>query len=235
MRQQGVTLIELLVVIGIIMALLALSAPPFMSWLARQRIEDKAVQIYTDLKWAQQEAVRQGEYGVEETVDAMNRRITTLLKRKVYFVFDSATGGYKILRWQDEDANGVAGSGEFAPDFDNDGSTDAPMKEIDDISPASIGILSSIDKVACSNNNKSGNAAIVNVSKCPDIVGDGGANLMTSNDSCIVFNSKGFYEGADNASIYITDGSRYAYGISINVTGIIKLCRWNGSQWVRLR
>jgi prepilin-type N-terminal cleavage/methylation domain-containing protein len=56
--RRGFTMIELMVVVALVAILLAVAAPSFVSYLARQRVEGVASELGTDLQFARSEAVQ---------------------------------------------------------------------------------------------------------------------------------------------------------------------------------
>ncbi|RMG04805.1 MAG: prepilin-type N-terminal cleavage/methylation domain-containing protein, partial [Nitrospirae bacterium] len=114
MNHRGVTLIELIVVLAIAGILLGLAAPPFFSWLGESRLENNALQLYSDLKWAQSVAQEQGEVGISQQANA-GFTTAQALKRRVFIAIEPDDGGYRIYRWQDEDSDGLYDPGEFDP------------------------------------------------------------------------------------------------------------------------
>lgn len=55
---KGFTLIEMLIIVAVIGILAAISAPSFLAWLNRKKVEDSLVQVQGALKVAQREAIR---------------------------------------------------------------------------------------------------------------------------------------------------------------------------------
>jgi len=224
-KQKGITVVEIVVVIAIIALLLGFGTPAFFSWLGQQKVENIAIQLYTDIKWAQSEAQKQGSYGLDNT----DLTDVKTLKRKVFVDLNTTNSSYSIWRWQDDDEDGVADNGEFSPDFGYQVNSDGALKTVTDMKGVKFDLLSGINKIACSNNAGTPSGAIVNINDCPNTT----TNLS---GKCIIFNSIGFYEGADNAAIYLSNG-KHAYAISLNVTGTLQLCRWDedAGEWKRLR
>ncbi len=59
-RPLGLTLIELMIGLGILAVLTSLAAPPFASWLARNRLKAAAATLVADLGEARHESTRRG-------------------------------------------------------------------------------------------------------------------------------------------------------------------------------
>ncbi len=216
MNRRGITLVELLIVLAIVGILLGLSAPPFFEWVGESQLENRALQLYSDLKWAQSVAQDQGDVGINNQVIG-GILTATPLKRRVFVAIDTDDGGYRIYRWQDENADGVYNPGEFDPEFEN--TTDAPIRQYESLSPAVPGRLSQVDDAACSSGTTNSSGAFVSINNCPTVSG-----VFSGSDVCIRFNSKGFYEGGNNAAIYLKSGE-HQYALAINITGTIRLCQ----------
>jgi len=235
MKNRGFSLVELLVVIAILITLLALALPPFIKWVHRQKVENEAVQLYTDLKYAQTEALRQGEIGIQENTvtlaDGGTEVQAAIRERKIYVAFNTQNNSYRIFRWQDNNQNGYPDAvGEFSPDFGVNVNEDRPIKNVS-FNIVTYGVDPSVTSSACGNNGGRPANPITpwDSLSCPQTT-----NVFSNNDRCIRFNSKGFFEGFANSVIYLTDGS-YSYAIRIALTGTISLCKWTGNGWKRLR
>lgn len=221
MNKKGVTLIELIVVLAIVGILLGLAAPPFFTWLGESRLENNALQLYSDLKWAQSLAQEQGEVGIlQQASTGMNT--AQPMKRRVFIAIEPDDGGYRIYRWQDEDWDGLYDPGEFDPNFNN--TSDGPLKQYQSLSHATPGRVDftggpKVDDAACSSGDTSTTDAFVNINNCPEVAG-----VFNSSEYCIRFNSNGFYEGPNNAAIYLKNG-KHQYALTINLTGTLHLCQ----------
>lgn len=213
-NKKGLTLIELLVTLAIIGILLSLGGPELYNWYSRSKLENQALQLYGDIRWAESIAMEQGEVGINIVNDPTNPAVinANTLKRRVFVALDPGAGTYRIFRWQDENSNGVYDSGEFDPDFKN--TSDNPIKSRTSIHFGRNGL---IDDAACSGNETGSNQPIVNINPCP------AGSVFDDTEYCLRFNAKGFNEGLANAAIYISNDN-YSYAIRINLTGTVELC-----------
>ncbi len=226
-KGNGFTLVELLVVISAGILLMALATPPFLSWMTRQKVEERTNKFFTDLKFARMEAERQGAIGIMP--DAVNPALIDTSERRIYVALNISNNEYRIYRWQDENMNGVPETNEFAPDFNNP-NNDGVLRE-GKLNAVEFSRPEGINKSPCSNNTSSSTGPIVNINNCPAI-----PNVFTSEEYCIRFDSNGFYEGMNNAKIFLYRNG-VTYGIALNITGALQMCRWdeNDSEWKRIR
>jgi len=229
MRNRGFTLTELLVVMAIAVIVAFLASPPLFTWMTRQRVEQVATRFLSDLKYARRIAEVQGAIGIKPTVTTPAEVNTPI--RKIYVALNVDENEYRIYRWQDEDMDGVPEAGEFSPDFDNP-DDDGVLRE-GDLAGIEFGRPGDLDKSPCTNSDSSSSDPIVNITPCPSVNG-----VFNDGEYCIRFNSQGFYEGMDNAKIFLyRKASRLgqkmyeAYGIAINLTGAMQLCRWDCHDW----
>jgi len=230
MRNSGFTLTELLVVMAIVIIIAFLASPPFYTWLTRQKVERVAVQFFSDLKDARRIAEVQGAVGIGPD-DPSTPSLVETPARRIFVALNRGEHEYRIYRWQDEDMDGVPEAGEFSPDFDNPDDDDE-LKE-GGLAGVEFGRPDDLDKSPCTNSDSSSSDPIVNVNPCPSVNG-----VFNDGEYCIRFNSQGFYEGMDNAKIFLyRKASRLgqkmyeAYGIAINLTGAMQLCRWDCHDW----
>jgi prepilin-type N-terminal cleavage/methylation domain-containing protein len=234
MQRRGFTLVELLVVtaIGFIIALLA--SPPLFTWMTRQKVEQSGIQFLSDLKYARREAEIQGAVGIMPQDPVNNPTIIDTPIRRIYVALNTQENEYRIYRWQDEDMDGVPETGEFAPDFDNP-NNDGVLRE-GELSGVEFARPTDLNKSPCTNNDSESTDPIVNINSCPVVDG-----VFADGEYCIRFNAQGFYEGMDNAKIFLfREASRLgekmyeAYGIALNLTGALQMCRWNCDDWNEL-
>ena len=230
MRDSGFTLTELLVVMAIVIIIAFLASPPFYTWLTRQRVEQVALQFFSDLKYARRTAEVQGAQGIEPENPASPTLVDTPTRR-IYVALNKNYNEYRIYRWQDENMNGVPEVNEFSPDFDNP--NDDGVLRGEDLAGIEFGRPADLKKSPCTNGDSNSSGPIVNVSSCPPVDG-----VFSNDEYCIRFDSQGFYEGMDNAKIFLyRKASRLgqemyeAYGIALNLTGAMELCRWDCHDW----
>jgi prepilin-type N-terminal cleavage/methylation domain-containing protein len=210
---KGITLIELMVVLSIIAILSALAVPPFMDFLSKGKVEDEAGRLFENIKWAQIEAEKQGDVAMVAGV---------LRRRRIYVAIDENNRRYSVWRWQDTNGNGVTEAGEFDREFDTVNPVDEPIRS-ENLSKTKIGFGSTVNKKACNNENGTPSSGLINLLNCPDVI--------CSGCKCIRFDGKGFNDGLNNASIYLTN-DRYTSAIIIGVAGTLNMCNWNGTQWI---
>jgi type IV fimbrial biogenesis protein FimT len=115
---QGLTLVELLTVIAIVVVLLALAVPSFVSFIARQRVNSITNELVHDMQYARSEAMQR--------------------KQKVYLIFGTALSGqacYLIYISSDPNpsCNVCGGAGPCQLTY--------PLKEV--VVPSSIGFATS--------------------------------------------------------------------------------------------
>jgi len=212
-RESGITLIELLIVLSIGTILIVLTVSGLFSVvLTENRLKSGLFTLYSDIIFAQTEAIKQGAYNISNGV---------LIKRKVFITF-TGNNSYSIWRWEDIDGDNVAEAGEFDPDMA--GGPDAPVKTVTlgTQSQISFGIPGYVTAGACDNGNLP-----------PQAVTYPAVNLPVCNNCpTIELDANGF---ADSAGvIYLTNGSgSVTYAMSGNRAGIFTLCRWNSNtgQW----
>lgn len=213
---RGISLIELVVVISIVGILAVLGLPPFMEFVSKGRVENEIGMLYENIKWAQTEAEKQGDVAMVNG---------NLCRRRIFVTIDRNSETYSIWRWQDNNQNGIPEATEFDKDFDTLNPADEPVRR-EALSKTTIGFDSSVDKKACNNGNGAPSDGIVNLVDCPNVICNG--------CQCIRFDGKGFIEGLNGGSIYLTNG-KYTAAISLGVAGVIEMCKWNGSQWVSMQ
>ena len=208
-NRSGMTLIELVVVIGIIAVLLGLSTGPFLQWLKKGKVEDRASSLHETIKWAQIKAQKLGE------VDVVNG---VFKKQRIYMAVNQTSNSYKVVQWVDANNDNLKTDDEFTN-----------LQE-GFLTEARFGYLASVNKKACSNTAGAPADSVNNFTAtvCPAIP-------RFTNFRCARFDGKGFMtESMQNASLYITN-SVDSYAISLNPAGITTLCRWDGSSWQFIR
>jgi prepilin-type N-terminal cleavage/methylation domain-containing protein len=213
MRTNGFSLIELLVVTAI-GALLSLLAVPAFFEIFAPRLKSSAHNLAEDLRFAQNEAVRQGD---------ANPRGGSFRERKVFVVFDIADNSYSIWRWEDSNGNNVRDAGEFNPDLGGNGGGDGPVRTGSLDSRVYFRILPGVTRSACAG---SGPAPGNPVSFPTD------PNPPCNGNPCIRFNGRGFIEGLNGAAYLSNENDSYA--VSANRAGLFSFCRWDkdASKWV---
>lgn len=207
---RGFTLIEILVAIGIMAVIMGIAAGPFVSWYKRSRLEDKASTMHETFKFAQTQAMKLGEN------DMVGGK---LVRQRIYIAANEDEGKYRVIRWKDQNADGVKSADEFT------------LLQEESLAPARFGKVATVDKKACSNTSGAPASNIVNLTatNCP-----GGIDLFPGYQ-CARFDGKGFFsESMKNAAIYLTNGID-SYAVSLNPAGVMTLCRWNGVEWQYVR
>jgi prepilin-type N-terminal cleavage/methylation domain-containing protein len=205
-KKKGFTLIELLVVMTIGAVLVILAVPAFLATFA-PRLKSSAQNLAEDLRFAQNEAVRQGDAGPGGG---------SFEARKVFFVFDTENNRYSIWRWEDANGNNLREAGEFNPDLGGDAGGDRPVRTASLDSGVYFRIHSGVTRSACSG---SGPAPGSPVSFPPD------PNPPCSGNPCIRFNGRGFIEGLNGAAYLSNEND--AYAVSANRAGLFSFCRWD--------
>jgi prepilin-type N-terminal cleavage/methylation domain-containing protein len=215
--KEGFTLIELLIVMAVGAALLFLAIPLF-SEAFSPRLKTSAQNLAEDMRFAQNEAMRQGD---------ANPAGGAFRMRKAFVVFDIANNTYSIWRWEDFNGNNIRDAGEFHPELNPAGlgnpSNDRPVRTGRLDSGVYFHIREEVTKSAC---GSSGPAPGSPVSFHTD------AHPPCNGNPCIRFDGKGFIEGLNGAA-YLTDHDN-SYAISANRAGIFSFCRWDADseKWV---
>lgn len=213
-NRTGFTLIEMLVAVAIFAIIAAMASPMLTGWLRKSRLSADAGNLYDDLKWAQTQAIKTGSTDI--VADENDDKIGRIVKQRVYFAVKASDNTYRVVRWQDENGDNIRDASEFT------------LLRQGQLTTAQFGLLASIDKKGCSNNAGAPANSIVNFSNCPQ------TDLLTGY-SCTRFDGKGFLtEATQNPALYMTDGEG-SFAVSINLAGIVKFCRWNGTSWVKGR
>jgi prepilin-type N-terminal cleavage/methylation domain-containing protein len=224
-RQHGFTLMELIVVMAVV-AVLVVVAVPFFFDAFSSRLKTSAQNLAEDLRFAQNEAVRQGE---------SNPAAGTFRARKVFVVFDTATNSYAIWRWEDTNGSNTPNAGEFNPDLGGVAGSDAPVRTGRLDADVRFTIMSGVNKAACGNGATPPASGVT----LPAV-----ATIPCSGKPCIRFDGKGFFENAaaDNA-VYLTDDNQ-SFAIDANRAGLFRFCKWDrdnasanptGPSWVLTR
>lgn len=212
-RDDGVTLVELIVVLAMITIVAAIAAPAIYQVLSPEgRLKANVSNLYSDIVFAQNEALRQGAYNVIGG---------TLRQRKVFFVF-TGNNSYSIWRWEDSDGDNVKDAGEFDPKMA--GGADASVKTVTmgDGTRLFYGFASDVSSSACEN----GASPTLAVTYGEDNLPPCGGNCRN-----IEFDANGFADSP--GTIYITNGN-YSYAIDGNSAGLFNMCKWDksNSQWI---
>ncbi|MCK5506791.1 MAG: prepilin-type N-terminal cleavage/methylation domain-containing protein [Thermodesulfovibrionia bacterium] len=213
MTRDGVTLVELVVVVAIIAIVGAVTAPGIYQVLSPEgRLKANANNIYSDIIFAQNEAIQQGAYTVSGG---------TLRQRKVFVVFTGANS-YSIWRWEDLNGNNVIEAGEFDPSMA--GGADAAVKTVTmgDAARLFYSFAADVTRSACEN----GAAPTLAVTYGEDNLPPCGGNCRN-----IEFDANGFADSP--GTIYITNGT-YSYALNGNSAGLFDMCRWDktNNQWI---
>ncbi len=216
----GFTIMELLVVMAVAAVLVVLAVPLFFETFS-SRLNTSAQNLAEDMRFAQNEAVRQGD---------ANPDGGTFRARKAFVVFDTDHHTYSVWRWEDANGNNVREAGEFSPDLDpaklGNPSNDGPVRTGSLDSGVYFRIHGAVTRSACGGD---GPAPANPVSFQAD--GDPPCN----GSPCIRFDGKGFIDGRGGGA-YLTDDN-HSYAISANRAGIFRFCKWDESDgtWVLLR
>ena len=235
MRKSGFSLIELVVVMGVMALTAAIAGPAIFEALSPEsRLKDRTGDLYSDIVFAQNEAVRQGAYNLQIVTGGGGG--STLRQRRVFFVFEPPNS-YSIWRWEDKDGDNVRDAGEFNPDLDPNGdgtaADDAPVKEVEvdqagrfeygfpTENPYEDQCPSGINRTACGDDpgvpsmeiTFSMNSCTLPIAPCND----------NPEAKAIEFDSNGFI--GRNGAVYITN-NKYAYAISGNGAGLFYRCMW---------
>ncbi len=216
----GFTLIELLVVMAVGATLVVL-AVPFLIEAFSPRLKTSAQNLAEDIRFAQNEAVRQGD---------ANPGGGAFRTRKAFVVFDTADDSYSIWRWEDFNGNNAREAGEFSPGLDpaklGDPANDGPVRTGRLESGVYFRIPSDVTRSACGNSGPVPGSPVTFQTE---------ANPPCNGNPCIRFDGKGFVEGR-NGAVYLTDNN-HSYAVSANRAGLFSLCTWgdNADNWVMTR
>lgn len=131
----------------------------------------------------------------------------TIAKRRMFVAIKQLDGKWQfsIWRWQDNNGNNIPEAQEFDKELETNNPVDEPIAR-EDLTSTKIGIVNLID--------------------CP--------NAICPGCKCIRFSGKGFIEGLNGGTVYVTN-DKYTVAIKTGVAGILKMCRWDGSQWVDMQ
>jgi Tfp pilus assembly protein FimT len=213
-------LTELLIVLAIGAVLAGLAAPAIFDWYSCLKVESDTTALYQDIRWAQSEAEKQGDLAVLGG---------KLVRRRIYIALDEQKRQYSVWRWQDDNGNGVAEAGEFRPDFA--AGSDGPIGRRN-LEYATTGFVTQGEKAVtrrgCTGSPGPPARAIFGPVTCPESLCPG--------CPCIRFNGHGFFEGMNNAAIYLTNG-KYTTALNLNLAGTPSICRWDGEtgEWRPVR
>lgn len=94
MRCRGFTLTELLVVLAVVIIVAFLASPPLFTWMTRQRVEQVAIQFFSDLKYARRTAEVQGAVGIKPQ-NTNPTEVNTPLRR-IYVALNVDNNEYRI-------------------------------------------------------------------------------------------------------------------------------------------
>ncbi len=253
MRRDGFTLIESLVVLGIIAVALAVTGPAIFEVLSPEnRVKASLGTLYSDIVFAQNEAMRQGTYGITYDDPITGTGGGTLRQRKVFLVFEPPNE-YRIWRWEDLNGNNVVELGEFAPNMA--GGADAPVRSVEMDSRLYYGFdndsagSNDVDARACGNESGQPQFDITYVTygttDLPTCADENCTSITTADLRYLEFNADGFtdtdFESSEpSGAIYITNG-KYSYAVSGNRAGIFNMCMWkwvaanNNWEWIPMR
>ena len=97
---------------------------------------------------------------------------------------------------------------------------------------STYGLPTTINTHACDNTPGAPAGSINNFTAnlCPPPTGI----FFPAGSRCIRLNGKGFVEGMQNDSAYITNNDN-TFAVTVNPAGVVDLCRWDGSSWLKLR
>jgi prepilin-type N-terminal cleavage/methylation domain-containing protein len=212
-NERGVTLIELIVVLSIVTILAFVSVNGiFDTILPENRLKSGLNQLYSDISFAQHEAIRQGNYNI------MNG---TLRERKVFVTF-TPPNSYSIWRWEDVDGDNIVEAGEFDPRMA--GGADGPVRTntLGSATTISYGIPPQVGTAACDNGPLVAQPITYPQENVPPC----------GNCRNIEFDGYGFADAS--GVIYLTNSDNdHVYSISGNRAGIFTICKWdsNAGQW----
>ncbi len=216
-ERGGFTMMELLVVMAAGAVLVILAVPLFFEAFS-SRLKTSAQNLAEDLRFAQNEAVRQGD---------ATPGGGTFRTRKVFVVFDVLNNRYSIWRWEDFNGNNVREAGEFSPDLDpaklGNPSNDGPVRICNLDNGVYFRIHGDVTRNACGSTGPVPGNPVTFLRE---------ALLPCNGNPCIRFDGKGFIEGINGAA-YLTD-ENHSYAVSANRAGIFNFCRWDEStgNWV---
>ena len=199
-KVNGFTLLELLLVMSLLGIMAALATWGGQVSARDWQLKRAGHQLLEDLKALQ---------GRAEGGGSLTLNNGALVLQRTFLVFDPDASVYTAYAWQDDNANGVAETGEAGLLWQNR------------LPPGvSFGWASGIDRRACSNSSGAPGSAVSFASP----------NYPPCDDKpCIKFDNNGFSMMGPGA-VYLTRGEQ-----SLAVTGTrpghFTLCEWDGGRW----
>lgn len=199
-KSRGFSLLELLLVMSLLGIMAALATWGGQEFVRDWQLKRAGHQLLEDLKALQ---------GRAEGGGSLTLSNGALVLQRTFLVFDPDASVYTAYAWQDDNANGVAETGE------------ADLLWQNRLPPGvSFGWASGIDRRACSNSSGAPGSAVSFASP----------NYPPCDDKpCIKFDNNGFSMMGPGA-VYLTRGEQ-----SLAVTGTrpghFTLCEWDGGRW----
>jgi prepilin-type N-terminal cleavage/methylation domain-containing protein len=212
-KKNGFSLIELIFVMAVGAALVFLAVPSFFETFS-SRLKTSAQNLSQDMRFAQNEAVRQGDASPGGG---------SFRTRKVFVVFDVPNNRYSIWRWEDSNGNNMREAGEFNPDLGGAFGSDKPLRTASLDAGVYFRIHADVSRSACGATGPVPGKAVTFQDD---------PHLPCSGNPCIRFNGKGFVEGLNGAA-YLTD-ENHSFAVSANRAGLFTFCKWNenANNWV---
>lgn len=219
-NSTGLTLLEVLIVVAVTSIIAGIAVYNFPDMLRSWRLKDAANQMLEDVRDAQNEAMRIGDY-VSIDSGANSRRFR---QQTVFLVLDAAGGSYEAWQWIDDNDDGGVDATDNNGYPDNGSDEDTYIQIYSRSLPDGVSFSSGpASRSACT-----GAANTLDPSAPTQITFDNKGYKPCDGNDCIQFDSQGSIN--DKGNIYLTD-DRNTWAINSLEPGFFRLCRWTGNNW----